>query len=179
MNPLTLVFVLAIAGLAPVQQHQVEHAHSPYAGEEDSEIPALTAEQLRQLENGEGMGLARAAELNHYPGPKHALELAEELSLSAEQRVQIVEIRDRMKAEAIRLGSEILEAECTLNRRFEHQHIDEAALRSAIREIARLNGELRYVHLAAHLETTRVLTPEQVQAYDQLRGYGHGEPSPP
>lgn len=32
------------------------------------------------------MGLAKAAELNGYPGPLHVLELAVDLSLTAEQK---------------------------------------------------------------------------------------------
>ncbi len=37
------------------------------------------------LENGEGMGIVKYAELNGYPGPKHVLELVNELRLTEEQ----------------------------------------------------------------------------------------------
>ena len=37
----------------------------------------------------------------------------------------------------------------------------------------RLRSELRMVHLAAHLEVTPILSPEQKQRYAQLRGYGN------
>ena len=43
-------------------------------------------------------------------------------------------------------------------------------------EIATLRGELRLAHLRAHLAMKTILTPEQIEAYDRLRGYaGPGE----
>jgi len=65
-----------------VAQH--DHAGSPYAHTQSAEIPTLTDEEIAQLRNGDGMGLARAAELNRYPGPKHTLELGEQLALGGE-----------------------------------------------------------------------------------------------
>jgi hypothetical protein len=38
-------------------------------------------------------------------------------------------------------------------------------------ETARLEGELRAAHLAAHLETRAILTQHQVARYAALRGY--------
>jgi len=43
------------------------------------------------------MGLAKAAELNHYPGPRHVLDLASELKLSEEQRLRIEQIYNTMQ----------------------------------------------------------------------------------
>jgi hypothetical protein len=37
-------------------------------------------------------------------------------------------------------------------------------------------AELRLAHLAAHLKTVEILTPDQVAAYDGLRGYSGGDP---
>jgi len=45
------------------------------------------------------------------------------------------------------------------------------ALASLVKEASRLEGELRFVHLKAHVELRAVLTPEQVARYDALRGY--------
>lgn len=47
----------------------------------------------------------------------------------------------------------------------------EAILRQLTGEVARLQGDLRYLHLAAHLELRRVLTEKQIKKYDELRGY--------
>ena len=51
---------------------------SPYAGQEAREIPTLSEEDIRQLQDGEGWGLAKAAELNGVPGPAHLLEIADQ-----------------------------------------------------------------------------------------------------
>jgi hypothetical protein len=48
-------------------------------------VKTLSDEQIADLKAGRGMGLALAAELNGYPGPSHAVELAGPLDLSGEQ----------------------------------------------------------------------------------------------
>ncbi len=168
---LTLLACVALAAAAPAQHEDHAHRASAYADQEDSGIAALSAAEARQLRDGAGMGLARAAELNHYPGPKHVLELASELELTPDQKAAVQAVHDEMHAEAVRLGGEILTREGHLQRRFEHRHIDEPALRRATAEIARLQGELRHAHLAAHLKTADLLSAERIEAYDQLRGY--------
>ena len=169
MRTPALILGLAVAGLSSVAAQ--EHEHSPYAGHERSEIPSLSAKEQADLRDGAGMGLARAAELNRYPGPKHVLELADSLELSATQREQVALIRKAMSAEAVDLGARIIEAERSLGLMFKHGHIDSAALREATAQIASLQGELRYAHLVAHLSTRAILDSAQVDAYDRLRGY--------
>jgi Spy/CpxP family protein refolding chaperone len=115
--------------------------------------------------------LALAAELNHYPGPRHALDLATALELSSEQVAELTRIRDGMQADARRLGEWIIGRERALDRAFAAGRIDEATLRARVEEIARLGGELRYVHLRAHIAVRRLLTAEQVKRYDAMRGY--------
>jgi len=44
-------------------------------------------------------------------------------------------------------------------------------LRAGVGRIATFQGELRAVHLRAHLETRSGLTAQQIQHYNQLRGY--------
>ena len=170
MRALSLILCLAIVG--PTAVVAQEHEHSPYAGHEKSEIPSLSPKELADLSAGAGMGLARAAELNHYPGPKHVLQLADSLGLSSEQREQVSAIQEAMHTRAVELGASIIEAERSFGLRFRHGHIDSAAVREATADIGRLQAELRYVHLAAHLTTRAVLDAPQVQAYDRLRGYG-------
>ncbi|HUO84349.1 MAG TPA: periplasmic heavy metal sensor [Thermoanaerobaculia bacterium] len=166
---LCMLILLTAGTLAAQTGH--DH-HSPYAGQAGSGIAGLSPAEVEQLRNGEGMGLARAAELNHYPGPKHVLDAAEQLGLSEEQRRETVEIFQEMKREAIRIGEEIIAKEEILARRFEHRHIDEKTLELLIHEIGTLQARLRLAHLRAHLEMAAILTPEQIAAYDTLRGYG-------
>ena len=95
---------------AAPQAHAHDHAAmSPYAGKESSEVRVLTPEELQAYRDGMGMGLARPAELNHYPGPRHVLDLARELELTGGQSEQLKKVFDRMHEGAIRLGGQIIE----------------------------------------------------------------------
>lgn len=163
--------ILTLLSATPAGAGQQHEHRSPYADQEHTGIAALDAEELRGLLEGEGMGLARAAELNGYPGPKHVLELAEELELSAEQRSAVEEVRLRMSEAARALGEEVVEAERLLDRRFEHEHIDAETVRELTEQIGLLMGRLRAAHLVAHLETRTLLSDEQTARYDTLRGY--------
>ena len=57
-----------------------------YSGQQLHDIKALSAQEIEQYRAGAGMGYAKAAELNHFPGPMHVLELAGPLALTSEQR---------------------------------------------------------------------------------------------
>lgn len=146
---------------------------APYAGQEARAIKALSAEDVAGYLNGEGMGLARAAELNHFPGPRHVLDLRAELGLTAAQRAAVQVAFVEMDAEARRLGAAIVEAERALDGRFAGGDLGAAELDRAVDAIAVLQGKLRAAHLRAHLATRAALTPEQVARYDALRGYAH------
>lgn len=150
-----------------------------YAGEERREIKSLSEEEIEQLLQGHGMGLAKAAELNHYPGPRHVLDLAAQLELTPAQRAATEASFRRMRDEAVRLGRQIVERERALDAMFAKGEIEAAQLRAATAEIAGLQGNLRAAHLTAHLEMRRTLSPAQIKKYDQLRGYsGAGEQTP-
>ena len=77
---IAIIFFLA-AGVGPVAAQPA----SPYAGQERNDISALAPQDVNALLAGQGMGLAKAAELNGYPGPLHVIELAGPLSLTSEQ----------------------------------------------------------------------------------------------
>jgi Spy/CpxP family protein refolding chaperone len=161
-----LIAVLMLPALALAQ-----HGHSPYAGQDQRAIKALSDEETQALLNGQGMGLAKVAELNHYPGPKHALELATELQLSEAQRAETQQIYNRMHQEAVRLGALIIDGELEVNQLFATQAVDSDTLQSLTKQIAELQGDLRLAHLQAHVEMKRVLSREQIDKYDALRGY--------
>lgn len=156
--------------VAETQAHH-EHAMSPYAGQETSEVKALSAEELKAYREGTGMGLAKPAELNHYPGPRHVLDLGSDLNLTASQTAGLKAIFDRMHEEAVALGKKIIDKEKALDREFASGAIDERKLRDLTAQIAALQADLRTAHLKAHLETKKILTQLQVARYDELRGY--------
>src|SRR5262245_27484738 len=113
-----LNFVLAVAACPLTVPALGEHPSSPYAGQQTRAIKALSPEDIAGLLNGEGIGMAKAAELNGYPGPVHVLDLVGELGLTADQRQQIQAIFDRMSAAAKPLGAELVEREQLLDQAF-------------------------------------------------------------
>ena len=168
MIRMALFASLMIAATTPTGLAQ---ATSPYAGQEQRAIKALSDEEIRDLLEARGMGLAKAAELNSYPGPLHVLQLANELGLSDAQRKATESLYATMRERALSIGRQIIEAERTLDRAFANGAIEPATLPSQVRAIATLQGELRAVHLEAHLAQRSLLTPEQIAQYDVLRGY--------
>ncbi len=165
---LVLLALLSPAGAAMAQHHPL----SPYAGLEGRQIKSLSETQITDLKQGRGAGLALAAELNGYPGPVHILELAAQLDLTEAQRTTMEELVAAMRAETIPLGETLIEQEAALDHQFATRTITAASLTDRAREIALTQGALRAAHLKYHLATEGALTPSQVAAYVQRRGYG-------
>ena len=76
-----------------------------------------------------------------------------------------------MKEQAIDLGKQIVENEKELESFFRQTEITGDALQAKTRKIAELQGDLRNAHLQAHLEMKKILSPQQVEKYNRLRGY--------
>jgi Spy/CpxP family protein refolding chaperone len=149
---------------------------SPYAGEESRAIKSLSDEDIKKYRSGEGMGQAKVAEMNHYPGPRHVLQVASQLQLSGEQKAQAERLYDVMHEKAVKLGEEIVEREKRLSEAFSGGGISRNELVASVTELGRLQGELRAAHLEAHLGMKGLLTAAQIRQYDELRGYhGGGE----
>ena len=163
---LTTCTLLAVAPLA--------HADSPYAGEERRAIKSLSEADIAALENGDGMGFAKLAELNSYPGPRHVLDLAAELDLSAAQLQETEALYEAMREDAVATGLQLSDAEAALDRACADRSVEPETLQRALTTIGLLRARLRYVHLEAHLRQSDVLTDAQVARYDELRGYGDG-----
>lgn len=170
---LSLIFLLM-----PLSSFSVEEPSykSKYAGEEKREIKTLSENDIEELKNGEGWGLAKAAELNGVPGPAHLLEMKKEIDLSSKQIKAIEDLYNKMKQEAIPLGLELIELEKELNDYFAARTITYEMLDVSLEKIAQVRKKLRYVHLSTHLKTPDILTPEQITLYNELRGYSSGDP---
>jgi Spy/CpxP family protein refolding chaperone len=169
MNHFT-IFLSAAALLVSAAASLAETA-SPYADQRQRSIKALSDQEISDLTEGRGLGMAKAAELNSYPGPLHVLEFATVLNLADTQRAATQSLYARMRERAQPLGIRIIEAERELDRAFVDGTISTTELRSRLTAIAALQGELRAVHLETHLAQRSVLTPQQVAKYDALRGY--------
>jgi Spy/CpxP family protein refolding chaperone len=147
---------------------------SPYAAETGRRIKALSESDISSYLAGQGMGFARAAELNRYPGPRHVLDLAEELELTPWQITALQNFFRTMEAAAKSAGAELVAREAELDQLFATQHATSERVLALTAEIGRLHGLIRAAHLNAHVDTTSVLTPAQIARYVGLRGYDTG-----
>ena len=174
-------FLLAIAistagsmtAIAQQHQHGARHNNlrSPYVEQLDSPVQGLSAEEVDELLDGKGAGYARMAELNGYPGPRHVLDLSSQLKLSAQQTKEIEVAFEQMQSQAKSLGKTIVSKEQELSEAFASGKITNAELEKETNELAQLYGKLRKTHLQAHLQINPLLSAEQIQKYNQIRGY--------
>jgi Spy/CpxP family protein refolding chaperone len=141
---------------APQAQTEMQHHHS------------CLEEERASIERGEGFGMAMPADHAGYPGPRHVLDMAADLHLTAEQRMAIEKIFDRMHEKAVARGKELFESEARLEQMFRDGR-PEADLREQSFRVDTIHAELRWIHLSAHLAAQKILTAEQIAAYTRLR----------
>ena len=170
-----LFSILGIAMLIPVLV-QANEDHQPYAGLEKRIVSSLSSEDVADLKKGAGWGLALPAELNGYPGPRHILELQNELELTADQIDKVENIFTKMQQEAIEAGNSFIEAEEDLDEIFRSITADRDKLAVAISASAEARANLRFIHLSQHLKTVAILTEDQISKYNVLRGYAADDP---
>ena len=173
---LTLTSAVFSQNMPPTHaQHSLSAAQgaqaSPYAGEQAREIKSLSPSDIRALQTGAGMGYAKAAELNGYPGPMHVVELAHPLRLSGAQRSASEQLLTSHKAKARALGEQLLAAERALDAAFASQQIDASRITVLTQQIGALQAALRAEHLHTHLQQTALLSTQQIASYQSLRGY--------
>ncbi|MGH9791533.1 MAG: Spy/CpxP family protein refolding chaperone [Candidatus Acidiferrales bacterium] len=157
-------------------QSQAQNAYAaqaPVAVSAEAGHHAFLKLEREAIENGQGFGMALAADRNGYPGPQHILELKDALQLTPQQDAAVTELMSAMKQKALARGREILAAEQRLEEMFRAGR-PEAELREETYRIARLRAQLRWVHLETHIAARKLLSAEQLAAYQQLR-HGGGE----
>lgn len=171
MKRITLAFAatLLASTLAARPQHS-EPSPAPPAHH-----ACLEAER-QALENGEGFGMALAADRQGFPGPKHILDLREELALTPEQEKKVQLLFDHMRAQALAKGTEILAKEAELEALFASGVPETEKVRRLVKDSAALRADLRLIHLEAHLAAYAVLAPEARARYHELR---YAEPTHP
>lgn len=170
----SISFLLAQSSLH--SGHIANNTTSKYIGQEGRIIKSLSPEDIKSLQTGTGDafgGMAKLAELNGYPGPRHVLDLTSELKLSDDQRKNITTIYDDMKEKAIELGQKIVNIERIANEEFVNKSITDTQMKQLILKSSEIYGHLRYTHLNTHLRMLDILTPEQITLYNNLRGYSH------
>lgn len=168
------LILLVVSGAALAATPHQHAPSSPYAGHDARAVAALSEQDVADLRSGAGMAMALPAELNGYPGPRHVLDLAEPLALTADQRAEAERLMAEMRGRAVPLGEQVIAAEAELGRLFASGSATTEAISAATDRVARLRGELRSVHLVAHVAMRDALTQDQRSAYDRLRGYARG-----
>jgi hypothetical protein len=151
-------------------------ADSPYAGQETRAIKALSEQEISDYLNGRGMGTSKAAELNHYPGPRHVLDEADKLGLSAEQLAKTRAVFTAMDSDAKRIGRAIVQQESELESLYATRRASADNTRDIVTALARLQADFRLAHLNAHLQMRDILSSHQIAMYGALRGYGGSNP---
>lgn len=180
----SLISFLAIVILFSIRvQAQDEHessVHSQYSGQQDQPIKSLTPEDIQGLKAGAGTpfnGMAKPAELNGYPGPRHVLDAYEagEFELTEDQLQTIRDLFDEMQQTAIPLGEKIIALETEIDNGFKDKTVIDESLKELIDTSADIYAALRFAHLKTHLQMVSILT-DQVQHYNELRGYISEDP---
>jgi len=149
-------------GISKVRENdsQIKNSHiSPYSGEELRGIKSLSQEEIKGLLAGEGTpfgGMAKLAELNGYPGPRHVLDMAQEVELTSKQEKEINKLYEEMKSQAIALGEKIINLEQEMNEGFANKIITPDELEAKLTESADVYGQLRFVHLKYHFFGIRI-----------------------
>jgi len=173
-----MIGMVVSGSLVTMAQEDHGHGSTPAAtvtpAGRDAPVPivrSLTPEEIVQIERGEGAGFALPAELNGVPGPRHILDLADELDLSDDQIARVQAVYGEMRVAVIPAGHRYLDALQALEEDFRAGALTEAELQGGVAEIQRLEGELAVAHLIAHLKTAELLTPDQIATYNRLRGY--------
>jgi hypothetical protein len=172
-----LLATLMSAGCTSGQHH---HSHDgggqvnpsgSYAGQQTRAIKALSSQEEQDLRQGKGMGLAKAAELNGFPGPMHTLELARALQLSEEQKASTLALMNSHKSVVKALGERLIAEERSLDSLFVQKTITQESIDLLTQKIGNLQAQIRAEHLRTHLLQTAMLSKEQIAKYNSLRGY--------
>lgn len=170
-----LIFLLIISFLGlSCSNHYPNERESTYVGQEDRKIKSLSDREVQGYLYGEGMGLSKVAELNNFPGPKHVLELSDQLDLTEDQFARTEMLFEEMNKNATTLGQRYISAEKELNDVFEQADIDSAQVDSLILRIGMLHAKIRTTHVKAHLNMKKLLSEQQIERYQELRGYSDG-----
>ncbi len=159
-------------------QHQGGHGanhvgakHGSYAGQETRSVASFSDEEVAGHLAGRGLGYARSAELNGYPGPMHVLELKAQLDLTPDQIAATDALFKSMQVRARAAGHSYVEAEKALDAAFKSGAADAATIAGLVRAADAKRAEKRLAHLEAHIEMAGILSKEQRASYNRLRGY--------
>jgi Spy/CpxP family protein refolding chaperone len=130
----------------------------------------MTPGMKEALAAGEGLGMGRMAEAHGYPGPRHVLEWADSLGLSADQKAKLSDLYASSKSKFVQLGQDYVDAETRLEAAFAGDSPPSASeVEKRAKAVGEAFGALRAAHLATHLRTRAILTDAQAEKYSSMR----------
>ncbi|MGH7284410.1 MAG: hypothetical protein ACRELY_23030 [Polyangiaceae bacterium] len=138
---------------------------------DSAKLRGVSADEIRGYTEGRALRFGRAAEKNHNPSPYYILKYKSELALFDEQLTPARAILERERSQASRLGKELLADETKLETLLSTPGSREDLVADMTREIARLEGEIRLVHLEADVAAKKLLNSSQQVQYDAVRSY--------
>ena len=141
-------------------------------------LSGLSDAQARAYLDGHEWGLGKSAELHRFASPAVVLLLVPQLVLFRDQSDPVQAIFDRTHVTVVALGKKLVDEETKIDEALEEETPDPVVLEARIRESARLQGEMRIAHIEAHLETNKLLRPDQRVRYGALRGHHPEEDGP-
>ena len=175
MRALTLPLLLAsLFATAQAGAQHPSHEHRQGLGGSAAHEEARRCQESfdRVVAGGRGFGMAFAADRHGYPGPLHVLELRDALALTPLQESRARAFETAMFSESRPKSAALLAAEERLDRFFASGQATETEVARLAREVERLRGEVRLVHLRYHLKTRDLLTEEQRTVYHERRWGG-------
>lgn len=163
---LRATWTLAVAALAVCS---VPNGEALAQGGGPRAMSSVSHDDVQAYLTAKGMGMARAAERDGVPGPFHALTMAHELGLSAQQLITTQDVFNRMEAQSSRIGRQIIEQERRLDQLLNDPRSAARSREQALQRVGQLHRELRQVHQQAHEAQRGILTTEQLARYRSLR----------
>lgn len=158
------------AGMGKGHQHQMQgQANGGMQGMGGGMLGGISKQEKEALLKGSGLGAGMIAMMNGYPGPKHVLEMGDELELTDAQKEEIGTIFGNAKASFVELGTIMVEKDETLTALFASGSATPSEVERLAREIGDLQGRLRAGHLNAHVRTYDALTPTQREKLSSMQ----------
>ena len=113
-HAMRIFYLLVVAAAIALTNSAVAGTHRSRR-QETRTVKTLSLRRFMDTSWAQGLGYTKAGELNHYPGPRHVLDLANALESEPPNNVDSAAIYGRMHAEVVPLGEMIVTRERRLN----------------------------------------------------------------
>ncbi len=131
---------------------------------------------MKKAHHGKRLG-GRLAEKAGWPGPRHVLAAARHLRLSRQQYAALQDICDTVQKRTRAMEAALADARADLRGALDSHRLTPGQLRHLVDRMHAIEADIQYLHLWAHTQTPRILSPRQIQAYHRLKA-AHGGRAP-